>query len=708
MAITAEQFATGMDKLVEGQAKSMENILTTLFNAVVKPMEERHQEENRKMMAALMEKKTNIGQPEDKRESYLAERCGTGIPDKFNGNEAMWYEWYAKTRAYLRIIWKDSDEWLNTGLKSDQEMTMETIRATYVDHEDVVRFSVKLQGHLTSNTSGVAFDMVSAAGEGGLGIESLRRLIKRFDPKTPGAQRAVLMNILNSQSCKDSGDLEASVTKLERLIRKYEDMAGPEGKLPDNLVATLLINICPEKVKEHLELATKDMSRVEVKEAINVHIERKRITATEKVQRMEASSFDERWGQGQWQEEMHNEWWAHPGESECTPCGEELNAFGKGYGKNGGKGFGKNGGKGFGGGFGGAWQGTWNNPKGMGKGFGKGYGKSDNPAGKGKGKGKGDNKCHWCLKEGHFARECKEKDAYMARLRGEVNYCAEETPSAGNPGGVAKPKPSDIENLEVAAQGTYRYLGSFESANPFSSLRSEENEIEGPPGLDSEDFMELDTSSIKKKVKMPKYQAPQKAWKKKSGELRELSSFEKLEKPARQREDSNGMFWQSVEDLEREKQNLRSGVKELMTVEQNTEYEYIEATVDSGAADSVGSRKHARRCQVIPSQGSIAGVRYVSASGTVISNEGEKHVQVVTERGNKRTMNLQVANVHRVLLSVSKICDAGNEVFFNKDGGKIVNIETGEVDHFDRVDGVYRIKLKVIGDGSKSSTFRRP
>jgi len=55
---------------------------------------------------------------------------------------------------------------------------------------------------------------------------------------------------------------------------------------------------------------------------------------------------------------------------------------------------------------------------------------------------------------------------------------------------------------------------------------------------------------------------------------------------------------------------------------------------------------------------------------------------------------------------VSKICDAGHEVIFTKTGGRIVNCETGQVIGFKRVDGVYRIRLKVIG--SAPSGFTRP
>ena len=148
--------------------------------------------------------------------------------------------------------------------------------------------------------------------------------------------------------------------------------------------------------------------------------------------------------------------------------------------------------------------------------------------------------------------------------------------------------------------------------------------------------------------------------------------------------------------------------EELLSFENKRGAEFIEATIDSGASDSVANVNHASTCQVVPSSGSMEGVKYISASGNVIDNMGEKHVQVETINGKKRILNLQIADVTRVLLSVSKICDAGNTVTFTQNGGKIVNTSTGEEDHFARQDGVYRMKLRVIGDGSKTQGFTRP
>ena len=100
--------------------------------------------------------------------------------------------------------------------------------------------------------------------------------------------------------------------------------------------------------------------------------------------------------------------------------------------------------------------------------------------------------------------------------------------------------------------------------------------------------------------------------------------------------------------------------------QEEDEFEYIEATVDSGAADSVMGKAKAKRCKLRPSEGSKKGVRYIAAAGAAIYNEGEKHVKVMTEEGNTCNLNMQITAVNKALLSVSKTCDIGHKQYSRK------------------------------------------
>ena len=161
--------------------------------------------------------------------------------------------------------------------------------------------------------------------------------------------------------------------------------------------------------------------------------------------------------------------------------------------------------------------------------------------------------------------------------------------------------------------------------------------------------------------------------------------------------DGNG---QSSKEEARELNSL-----EIMNVEsEQGDDEFMEVTVDSGATDSVMDRSKGRCCPVRPSEGSRRGVNYVAAAGKVIPNEGEKRLRVITEEGHGCNLNMQITAVNKALLSVSKMCDAGHEVKFTKAGGTITHMTSGQVTNFNRVDGVYRIRLKIVGESNSNFT----
>ena len=76
-------------------------------------------------------------------------------------------------------------------------------------------------------------------------------------------------------------------------------------------------------------------------------------------------------------------------------------------------------------------------------------------------------------------------------------------------------------------------------------------------------------------------------------------------------------------------------------------------------------------------------------------NCGRKVVQVVTNEGQRKSMNMQITHVNRALMSVAKICDAGHTVVFKPNGGFIRNNKTGEETKFRRENNVYRMTVKL-------------
>ena len=91
--------------------------------------------------------------------------------------------------------------------------------------------------------------------------------------------------------------------------------------------------------------------------------------------------------------------------------------------------------------------------------------------------------------------------------------------------------------------------------------------------------------------------------------------------------------------------------------------------MDSGAADNVMPRRMLRKKAKLirPSQASRAGVHYVAANDGRIRNEGEAEFEFETKEGNQLSWTFQIAEVNKVLASVSYLVDSGHRVVFDQD-----------------------------------------
>ena len=123
----------------------------------------------------------------------------------------------------------------------------------------------------------------------------------------------------------------------------------------------------------------------------------------------------------------------------------------------------------------------------------------------------------------------------------------------------------------------------------------------------------------------------------------------------------------------------------------------MELTIASGAGENVMPGYMAPSTPVTESK--EAGVMYTAANGDMMPNRGCKRVKVTTHEGQLRTMNMQITDVNRALMSVAKICDAGHTVTFNHTGGVIRNNQSGEETKFRRENNVYRMTVKVNEQG---------
>ena len=134
----------------------------------------------------------------------------------------------------------------------------------------------------------------------------------------------------------------------------------------------------------------------------------------------------------------------------------------------------------------------------------------------------------------------------------------------------------------------------------------------------------------------------------------------------------------------------------LSAVGANAEWVEIELTADSGACDTVITRKVAESIPIMPSLASLRGMEYEVANGQSIPNLGERRCLVWTEGATQvKKMNMQVADVHKGLLSLSRCADMGFEGRFGRWAGALICENTGEVIPLTRKGNLYVLRVWV-------------
>jgi hypothetical protein len=122
----------------------------------------------------------------------------------------------------------------------------------------------------------------------------------------------------------------------------------------------------------------------------------------------------------------------------------------------------------------------------------------------------------------------------------------------------------------------------------------------------------------------------------------------------------------------------------------------IELTADSGACDTVIPRTLAESIPILPSLASLRGMEYEVANGQSIPNLGERRCLIWTEGAKlPKKMNMQVADVHKALLSLSRCADMGYEGRFGRKAGALVCEATGEVIPLIRKGNLYVLRAWV-------------
>jgi len=139
-----------------------------------------------------------------------------------------------------------------------------------------------------------------------------------------------------------------------------------------------------------------------------------------------------------------------------------------------------------------------------------------------------------------------------------------------------------------------------------------------------------------------------------------------------------------------------------MTIDPTTKWRRIKSVMDSGASDNCAPPELAPEIPIVESEGSRQGQKYTAAGGKSIDNLGEKTLdKMVVNEGAAISGTYQMAEVMRPLNSVRRVCQNGNRVIFEYNGGIIQNIYTGEEIAFGVEDNIYTLDLWLPPVGEK-------
>ena len=142
----------------------------------------------------------------------------------------------------------------------------------------------------------------------------------------------------------------------------------------------------------------------------------------------------------------------------------------------------------------------------------------------------------------------------------------------------------------------------------------------------------------------------------------------------------------------------------------NTEgWEKIGLTIDSGAAETICPAREANSVATIPGSKFAQGVKYTCANGKKLPNLGEKRCVMCTEESEvEHNITMQVADVTRALMSVSRAVDAGNRIVFDDKWSYIEDKRSGQRTTIQRRGGLYVLECWIKArDESASQPFGR-
>jgi len=243
--------------------------------------------------AAIMEL-VNIMRQKEQRETAAASgskrHClidskGLGKPSNFDGvQEEKAIPWLKKVRNFYTGVYPEMAAAMDWATEREKEIPWDVVDAAYGtgadlnDEIDDLEFkNNQLFLTLENLTEREPFDITQNVSSNN-GLETWRRLHKRYDPSTRGRRKNLLKSILKPGRHKLE-NLGEAMEKWEEQVGRYErrkDSQGKKGYIPDDLKIAIVEDMVPVELETHLLLnADRIETYEECRREISSYIEAK-------------------------------------------------------------------------------------------------------------------------------------------------------------------------------------------------------------------------------------------------------------------------------------------------------------------------------------------------------------------------------------------------------------------------------------------------
>lgn len=134
-------------------------------------------------------------------------------------------------------------------------------------------------------------------------------------------------------------------------------------------------------------------------------------------------------------------------------------------------------------------------------------------------------------------------------------------------------------------------------------------------------------------------------------------------------------------------------------------------TLDSGSCVDIAPNKYLPQFPTKPRSETESKKKYIAANGSPIPCYGNKAIKFRTPDGGKQKWEFVAGDVNKILKSVSKTCDAGNGLWFDTEGGFIIELNADFVKKLSALLATSKTKIPFsrVGDTYKLEAWvRRP